>query len=165
MIKTFIIAAITADGFIAQSKEQVSTSWSSPEDKKRFMEITKRAGVVVMGATTYETFNRPLKDRLNIIYSRSKKFEGTESTDDEPKDLIEKLETRGFKEVAICGGSSIYTKFIKSGTVDTIYLTIEPVIFGEGIKLFNENIPTKLELVSESTTPTGTIFLEYKVLK
>ncbi len=163
MIKCFIIAAQTLDGFIARDKNQVSTAWSSPEDKKVFSDITKRAGVVVMGSTTYETINRPLKDRLNIVYSKSKIFEGVEMTNDEPKVLLEKLEQKGFKEVAICGGSSIYTKFLKAGVVDTIYLTIEPVFFGTGISLFNENLDVKVELISEEKTPSGTIFLEYKV--
>ncbi len=162
-MKCFIIAAQTLDGFIARDKDQISTAWSSAEDKKIFTDITKRARVVVMGATTYETINRPLKDRLNIVYSNSKIFEGVEMTNDEPKVLLEKLEKRGFKEVAICGGSSIYTKFLKAGVVDTIYLTIEPVFFGTGISLFNENLDVKAELVSEEKTSNGTLILEYKI--
>src|ERR1035437_220047 len=140
MIKCFIVAALTADGFLAKDKNQVSTSWNSAEDKKHFVELTKRAGVVVLGSTTFETFGRPLKDRLNIVYSRSKKYEGVEMTEDEPEVLLQKLEERGFSEVAICGGSSIYTKFFKAGVVDTLYITVEPVIFGKGITLFNDDI-------------------------
>ncbi len=165
MIKCFIVAALTADGFLAKDKDQVSTSWNSPEDKKHFVELTKRAGVVVMGSTTFETFNKPLKDRLNIVYSRSKNYEGVEMTNDEPEILLQKIEEKGFKEVAICGGSSIYTKFLKAGVIDTIYLTVEPILFGKGITLFNDDIECKLELISQTTTPQGTIFKEYKVLK
>lgn len=162
-MKVFIIAAQTLDGFIAREKNQVSTDWSSAEDKKRFRDITKKAGVVVFGSTTFETFGKPLKDRLNIVYSRSKKFEGVEMTDDEPETLISKLAERGFSEVAICGGSGIYTKFLKAGVVDTIYLTIEPIVFGTGISLFNESLDVPLELVSLEKTENGTMFLEYKV--
>jgi len=165
MIKCFIIAALTTDGFLAKDKNQVSTSWNSPEDKKHFVELTKRAGVVVLGSTTFETFGKPLKDRLNIVYSRSKKFDGVEMTDDEPEILLKKLEERGFTEVAICGGSSIYTKFMKAGVVDTIYLTVEPILFGKGISLFNEDLEYKLELISEEKTQSGTSFLEYRVIK
>ncbi len=166
MIKCFIVAALTADGFLAKDKNQVSTSWNSIDDKKHFVELTKRSGVIVLGSTTFETFgSKPLKDRLNIVYSRSKNYEGAEMTDDEPDILLKKLEERGFSEVAICGGSSIYTKFLKAGVVDTIYLTVEPILFGKGITLFNDDVEYKLELVSESHTPQGTIFKEYKVLK
>jgi dihydrofolate reductase len=163
MIKTFIIAAQTLDGFIARDKNQLSMDWNSPEDKKRFVTLTKRAGVVVMGSTTYKTFNKPLKDRLNIIYSRSGNFEGCETTSDEPSVLLKKLEERGFTEVAICGGSEIYSMFINAGLVDTIYLTVEPVYFGEGIKLFSKKIDKKLSLINLEKTEGGTLFLEYKV--
>ena len=140
MIKCFIVAALTTDGFLAKDKNQVSTSWNSSEDKKHFVDLTKKAGVVVLGSTTFETFgSKPLKDRVNIVYSQSKKYYGVEMTSDEPEILLKKLEERGFSEVAICGGSSIYTKFLKAGVVDTIYLTVEPILFGKGITLFNED--------------------------
>lgn len=163
MIKAFIIAAQTLDGFIARDKNQLSMNWNSLEDKKRFVSLTKRAGAVVMGSTTYKTFNKPLKDRLNIIYSRSGNFEGCETTRDEPVVLLKKLEERGFNEVAICGGSEIYTMFLQSELIETIYLTIEPVVFGEGIKLFNKKIDKKLTLANFERTESGTIFLEYRV--
>lgn len=162
-MKVFIIAAQTADGFIAKSTDQVSTNWTSIDDKKFFAEKTKQAGVVVMGSSTYKTFNKPLKDRINIVYSRGESFDGTEPTSLSPKELLDSLEKRGFSEVAICGGSSIYTMFAKAGVIDSIYLTIEPVVFGNGISLFNENLDLKLSLVSERKTENGTIFLEYKV--
>src|SRR6185436_19967096 len=108
-MKTFIIAAVTADGYIAKDSQHSPFNWTGKADKKRFIELTKKAGVVVMGSTTYKTIGQPLKDRLNIIYSRSQTFPGTESTQDQPKDLIKKLEDRGCKEVAICGRSHIYS--------------------------------------------------------
>jgi dihydrofolate reductase len=163
MIKVFIIAAITADGFIAKDTHHPAM-WTSKADKKRFIELTKRAGVVVMGSTTYKTIGRPLKERVNIVYSKNQTFEGVEMTQDEPIELLRKLEERGFKEVAICGGSHIYTKFMKANVVDTIYLTVEPIIFGKGISLFNEDILHHLKLKSAQTSESdGSLLLEYSV--
>lgn len=165
-MKVFIIVAETADGFIARDDSQISTAWTSKEDKQRFVELTKRAGVVVMGKSTFKTLPHPLKDRLNIVYTKTETFEGAESTSLEPGELVKNLEERGFKEVAICGGSQIYTMFLNAGIVDTIYLTIEPVVFGSGVSIFGESTPDiRLELVNESKTETGTMMLEYKVLK
>src|SRR5689334_19489130 len=106
-MKTFIIAAVSADGYIAKDAHHSPMFWTSKADKKRFVELTKQAGVVVMGSSTYITLSKPLKERVNIVYSKSKTFEGVEMTQDSPKDLLNKLEARGFKEVAICGGSNI----------------------------------------------------------
>jgi dihydrofolate reductase len=161
----FIIAAISADGFIAQSEKLVSLQWTSKEDKKRFIELTKHAGVVVMGSTTFLTLPKPLKDRINIVYSRdiNKKIEGAEVTQDAPIELLKKLEARGFGEVAICGGSHIYSLFIKAKAVNKLYLTVEPILFGNGIRLFNEENVAKLKLLNMEKTETGTLLLEYEV--
>lgn len=162
-MKVFIIAAQTLDGFIAKETNHPAF-WTSKEDKHRFVELTKRAGVCVMGSTTFKTLPRPLKERVNIVYSRSHEFEGAETTNKNPIDLIKDLEERGFNEVAICGGSHIYNMFLKAGVVDTIYLTIEPLIFGTGISIFNEPMDIHLELKSHEKTEAGTLLLEYKVL-
>jgi dihydrofolate reductase len=162
MIKTFIIAAMTADGFIAKD-ENHPAYWTSKEDKAKFVEITKRAGVVVMGSTTYESIKRPLAERLNIVYTRSKIFEGAETTQDAPKDLLKKLEARGYTEVAICGGSHIYTLFLKAHCVDKIYLTVEPKLFGVGINIFNEAVQFDLKLISSEAAESGSLLLEYDV--
>ncbi len=164
MIKVFIIAAMSADGFIAKDSQHSPMYWSSKVDKKRFVELTKRAGVVVMGSSTYKTIGQPLKERVNIVYSKNQTFEGVQMTQDSPIELIQKLEEKGHKEVAICGGTHIYTMFMKSGLVDTLYLTIEPVFFGKGMNLFNEDLHYSLKLISSQTSEaTGTLLLEYKV--
>lgn len=163
MITCFIIAAQTADGFIAKDATHAAF-WTSKEDKVRFIELTKKAGVVVMGSQTFKTLPRPLKERRNIVYSRSGEFEGAETTSETPADLIKRLENEGVKEVAICGGSQIYTMFAKAGVVEKIYLTIEPLVFGTGVSIFNEELNLHLELLSHVKTEAGTLLLEYKVL-
>lgn len=179
----FIVVATTADGFIARDKDHVAT-WTSKEDKKRFVKLTKEAGVMVMGSNTFKTLPGPLKGRLSVVYtSNTEKLAsspaidtlvndiGTEDpgrlvyTNLEPSELIQKLNARGFKKIAICGGSSIYNGFMESGFVGRMYLTIEPLLFGSGMSVFNSTIESELELENFSKTETGTIFLDYIVKK
>jgi len=163
----FIIAVITLDGFIARSKDQVSTSWTSGADLEFFKTRTKQAGVIVMGKSTYQTIGKPLKDRLNIIYTshpanETKDIPNLRFTNLSPKKLLKSLEKEGFKEVAICGGSSIYTMFMETGLVNRLYITIEPVLFGEGVKLFNKHLESKLKLIKKQMIgDNGTLLLEY----
>lgn len=174
-MELFIIAAQTADGFIAKDKNHVAT-WTSKEDKKRFIELTKDAGVVIMGSTTFKTLPKPLKDRLNIVYSKTltnadfgpfeddRKFEITQK---KPFELIEELSNQGYTKAAICGGSEIYSLFLESGLVSKLYLTIEPIVFGQGISLFKNQLEndTKLKLDKKDVSESGTIFLDYSILK
>ncbi|MDO8470682.1 MAG: dihydrofolate reductase family protein [bacterium] len=163
-MNVFLIAAQTADGFIARSSSHLATDWTSKEDKQFFAERTKKARVVVMGSTTYETFMRPLKDRLNIVYSRGKTYEGVETTQKPPTELIRELQDRGYEEVAICGGATIYTLFMEANCIQTLYLTREPILFGQGITLFTKPIDQKLSLVSsQKLNEEGTVLFEYNV--
>jgi len=165
-MNTFIIAALSADGFIAKNVDQSSISWRSKFDRDFFIAKTREAGVVVMGYNTVKTMRRPMPDRLNIVYSRSDKgLEGFEVTQKPPQELLKDLEARGFSNVAICGGGQIYTMFMKAGVVDKIYLTIEPVLFGSGIRLFADDLDIKLDLISVEKLGESTISLEYDVKK
>jgi len=175
----FLIAAISLDGFIAQHLDQPSTNWTSQEDKDHFHATTKQVGTIVMGKTTFSTIGFPLPKRLNIIYSNDSKQKLAEEyqltaqqtshdvlrvTRQEPAKLIKQLASEGVKQVAVCGGSSIYTQFMQSGLVDKVLLTIEPVIFGNGIKLFNHSIEQRLKLIrSKKLNQQGSLLVEYTV--
>lgn len=162
-MKTFIISAISTDGFIARDPNVPSTTWTSLSDKKHFSETTKRAGVIVMGAKTFATIGKALPGRRTIVYSNNPiNAPGVETTAIPPAELIAKLEREGVKELAVCGGAAIYSMFMEAGVVDLIYLTIEPIIFGSGIPLFKKPLNAKLELVSFDKKEQS-IFLEYKI--
>ena len=54
--------------------------------------------------------------------------------------------------------------FMEKGLVDTLYLSVEPVIFGKGLTLFNKELDIKLELEKELKLGEKTILLEYTVI-
>jgi dihydrofolate reductase len=168
-MRVFIIASLTADGFIGLNTDHLSTTWTSKEDTQLFVKISKAAGVVVMGSRTFATINRPLPGRRLIVYipkSEKLNVEGIETTREEPAVLIKRLKKEGAKAVAVSGGASIYALFMASGVVDELYLTIEPVLFGHGISLFNEDLPlTNLKLLECQALNQNTILLHYTVIK
>lgn len=164
-METFLIAATTADGFIAREAAHVPFDWTSKEDKVHFAKKTKKARVVVMGKTTFSTIPKALPDRLNVVYSDIA-YEDAETTTASPSDLIKQLRERGFNDIAICGGSSIYTQFMEAGVIDTLYITVEPILFGQGISLFNKPLDVQLELQSiETLNEKGTLLKTYNVKK
>ena len=162
-MKTFIIAAVTADGFIARNDHQ-HIDWTSPEDKKFFVDMTKESGVMIMGGNTYRTFKEPLPGRRHIVYTRGEvEGEAFEKTTEKPKDLVRRLNQEGYKDVAVIGGSSIYSMFLNAGALTDIYLTIEPLLFGQGVKLFDSRLDVRLELESVKHLNDNTILMHYKV--
>lgn len=179
MIKTYLISALSIDGFIAKDLASPSTAWTSKEDKKMFQKITKDLRVVVMGGKTYRTFNQPLKGRINIIYTRDQEklksfdiekinIEDKTSlyyTDLKPKDLVNFFDKKGFQNIAICGGQNIYSWFAREGLVDYLYLTVENIVFGQGLKLFNCDLNLKTKLINKENLNDSTLLLKYEVLK
>jgi dihydrofolate reductase len=168
-MKVFIIAALTADGYIGLDESHRATSWTTKADKIFFVKRTKEAGTVVMGRKTFDTFGKPLKDRRLIILTsipESITVEGVEGSNESAADLVARLEREGVKELAVCGGASVYTQFLEAGLVDEIYLTIMPKIFGTGVPLFGTAQDADLELIqSERLEDGNSVLVHYRVIK
>ena len=56
-MKVVLLMATTVDGIIAKDVDEF-IDWTGKEDKKYFVKITKEAGVVIMGSTTYKTIGK-----------------------------------------------------------------------------------------------------------
>lgn len=161
-MRVFIIAAITADGFIARNSNEFP-DWTSKEDKKSFVQLTRDAALI-FGGNTFRAIGRPLPNRKNIVYTRGElAVDGVETTQEPPKALITRLQEEGHKEIAICGGSTIYSMFLDAGVVDEMYLTIEPLIFGSGTPLLSTVTDTKLELLEQTMLNSNTVLLHYNI--
>ena len=168
-MKKIIIMAQTLDGVIAQTPDQ-KANWTSKEDKAFFVQETKKAGAIIFGRNTFATFDdKPLPNRLNMVMTLdendfAKSIEGlVEYVIDEPENVLDTIEKRGFETVFIGGGSAINGLFLDRGLVDEIWITIEPMIFGTGLRLFNDkmrNVKLKLLEVEQSNQ---IVIIKYEV--
>lgn len=166
-MRTFLIAAITADGFIGRDSAHLA-DWSSKEDKKVFVRLTKEAGTVVFGARTFETFNTAFPGRRMIVLtSQPEKYdvEGVEFVNESPADLVKRLSAEGVTDLAIGGGARVWYDFMQAGLLDELYITVEPVLFGQGVSLFGGQLDTRLELLETTPLNDDVILLHYKVVR
>ena len=166
-MKTFLIAAVTADGFIGKTADHFA-DWTSPEDKRLFVRLTKQAGVMVMGARTFETIGRALPGRRLIVYTHHPErvtAPGVETTSEPPAELVKRLESEGAAGLAVCGGAGVYTQFLQAGVVDELHLTFEPVLFGTGIKLLNEPYDVRLSLLSTEQLGEHAVYAHYQLTR
>jgi dihydrofolate reductase len=166
-MNVWLIAAISADGKIAQAAGQSSLDWTSKEDLRFFVEKTKEAGTVIMGRTTFDTIGKPLKGRRVIVMSRESRvsgLDGVEYSTLEPRDLLDELERQSTQTVAIAGGSSIYSQFLRDGLVTDVFLTIEPHLFGHGVPLASGFDRVNLRLVDVTRLGDQAVLLHFKLL-
>jgi len=144
-MKTIIIMAQSLDGIIAYDADHTA-NWTSKEDKQFFISETKKAGVIIFGRNTFQTFGgKPLPGRLNLVMTRDEGESKLEkpglleyAVNKKPSEILEMLKKRGFKKVFIGGGSMINSLFFDSGLVDELWITVEPKIFGTGLKIFTD---------------------------
>ncbi len=162
------LAAVTIDGKIARHANHFP-DWTSPEDKTFFQSMLDKSDVFVIGNNTYKTAEGPLSKRNCIIFTRS--VQDTERRGDNllfyngaGKTSIESL-LEPYRSVALLGGAQVYSYFLERNLIDDLYLTIEPIVFGNGLNLFQHEgeSTTRLQLASiRQLNPQGTVLLHYQ---
>nr|AIA18485.1 Dihydrofolate reductase [uncultured bacterium] len=166
-MKTILLAAMTANGFIARSTNELA-DWTSKEDKKFFVEETKKAGVMIMGRTTFATIGRALPGRLIVVLTGKPEevevTEGVETASGDLKTILEGLEKRGYSSVVIAGGANVYSQFLNAGLVDELALTVEAKLFTSGVPLA-QNLSHELSLTLLETRMLGekSVLLRHRV--
>lgn len=169
-MKLILYMAVTANGFVAT--EEGATDWVSQEDWERFRKISKETGVVIIGRTTYEAMIEektfPLPDCLNVVMTREAPTNGAMKnvvfTDKSPEEVLEDLAKEGFDSALLAGGGELNGSFMADGLVDEVYLTLEPVVFGEGVKLFGSGFfRRELDLLGVEKVSDSEVQLHYRV--
>ena len=142
-----LIAAVTADGFIARHSHE-TIDWS--QDLHLFKEQTM-GYPVIMGSNTYECMQNELIGRNIIIVHRK----------DNPKTVLGRLNS---EKSFIAGGGRTNTLFAPYLT--HLYLTPHPHVFGKGVPLFYEmEEELQLKLVYKHRVNNKMNQLQYKVVR
>ncbi len=163
-MKFFFIMVASANGKISRSEES-PIDWNSKSDLKWFKEITMEIGTVVMGRKTFEMIGHPLSERINVVMSNSilsQKDDDLLIVGGGPKAVVKMLENINVKNVAVIGGRSVFTSFMKEGLVDEMYVTYEP-IFIDGIDMFDLNEDVKLKNLEIKGLESGAFVVHYAV--
>ncbi|SMC84561.1 dihydrofolate reductase [Desulfocicer vacuolatum DSM 3385] len=165
-MKVILVMATTLDGKIGRHAAD-PVDWTGSADKKYFVQVTRRAGVMIMGNNTFNTIGRPLPGRKNIVMTRTlegkKNKENLIFTNCSPEKILQELETQGRREVALIGGAQINSLFARQGLIHEVHLTIAPRLFGQGLSLFNESCDLNLKLISMDSLGRHTLLLKYDV--
>lgn len=99
--------------------------WNIPEDSQYFRDQTKsHGGQVLVGMTTFKTFEHPLSDRTNFVVThQTEPIDGVIFVHDLPKFFAE---VKG--DIWVAGGASIFAQTL--GVADELYITRIEADFG-----------------------------------
>ena len=183
MAKVIVGMTTSLDGFVNDRNGSVERLYPDLEGLRK-TEFLKEAiaytGAVVMGRRAYDMANgdftgyefqvpifvvthRPPKEApkgQNASLSITFVTEGTEAAVQRAK------KAAGTRDVTVVGGASTAQQIIRAGLADEVEVGIIPVLFGEGLRFF-ENLddrPPQLETVKVMKSP-GRIDIRYRVVK
>lgn len=154
--------AISADGFIATPKDE--TPWSDAS-WEAFRAFVKTCDVVLLGRHTYEIM-RDQDEFINgpeyIVVTSYALF----NTGRYQKINIKtKADLPKAVKIGVIGGGELNGRLAKIGVLDEIILDVEPIILGNGIRLFGDHdVKLKLELSSSEKLKSGALHNRYHVI-
>ncbi|BBO80348.1 dihydrofolate reductase family protein [Desulfosarcina ovata] len=163
-----LMVAITVDGKIAKAKDHYP-DWTGKADKRLYVEITKKAGVMIMGSTTFDIIGRVLPGRKTVVMTRNTNRRSDREdlvfTQDPPEQILGDLASQGYEEAVVVGGAKINQLFAEKGLIDELILTVSPYAFGSGLSIFSDAVNLKLALKKFWQLDDNTLCLRYRVLR
>jgi len=171
--KIILYIASSLDGFIAKPNDDLSflaRVQKSGEDYG-YNEFMSTVDTVIMGRKTYEWVMKQVNEFPHseidtyIITRTPRESRGKiKFYTGDIKELILTLKQQSGKDIFIDGGAEIVNQLLKERLIDQFYISIIPVLLGDGIRLFRHGPPEQdLKLISSKEFETGLVQIHYEL--
>lgn len=174
MRKVVLYIAMSLDGYIADKNGKVD--WLQGEDFNTgeydsYAEFIKEVDTVLMGWNTYKQIVTELspddwvyKNLTSYVFTHRtlKDQPGIHFTDENPGQVVQRLLTENGKNIWICGGSNLFRQLLKKELIDQFYISVIPVLLGDGKRLFKKTDHVTKLTFKESKAFSGIVELIYE---
>ena len=185
MRKIILVVHTSLDGFVAYRNGELMGFDRGEENLQFVCKLTKTADTALFGRISYKLLNDywpSAKDNLQaskgeiafsnwyntaqkIVVSKSMKGAQLNNTTIISHDVLTELQhikEKSGKDILIFGSPSIAQMLLSTGLINSYWVFINPVIFGEGIALFKiQKDKIKLKLVAKKQFGNGELGLNY----
>jgi len=169
--KVILYIAMSLDGYIA-SPDNGLEFLSMVEEKDQdysYKDFVNTVDTVIVGRKSYEKvlsmgMEYPLSNKDLYIITRTPRpaVGSTKFYTGNLKELVLNLKSQKGKSIYVDGGAEIANEMMMDNLIDEFYISIIPILLGNGISLFNNSRPQlPLKLVSTKSYNKGLVQLHY----
>ncbi len=186
MRKLKLQVQMSIDGFVCGPNGELDwMTWNWDDELKKFVtELSDPVDTILLGKNMTDGFVEHWKkvkddkenpehwagvkftDTPKVVFSRSLKESKWENTSLASGDLakeVNKLKTQKGNYMMVYGGASFISSLIDAELIDDYYLFINPVLIGQGLRIFSETAKqVRLELVDSTKYECGITVLHYQ---
>jgi dihydrofolate reductase len=179
LVRTVYFCAATLDGYIADRDDgiewltgfQPNYEGSGESTGESIQSAIEGSGALVMGSSTYEFIlghDWPYGDRPTWVLT-SRELPGIDGADirfhDGPVADIhpEMLEAAGDRDLWVVGGGPVASDLADAGLLDELWVTIVPIVLGDGKPLFSRPVRSAMRLLGTRTFDNGMIELRFSL--
>jgi dihydrofolate reductase len=162
--------AVSLDGYIAGPKGE--SDWIQMDPEIDFSAIWSQFDTLLMGRRTFEAAILRLglaafAGKATFVFSKQlnqKDHPGVTVVSELTRPWLQALKSQDGKDIWLMGGGKLFRKLLDLGEVDSLNITIVPVMLGEGTPLMSPPYaPTKLALLTHRVYKSGSISMTYKL--
>ncbi len=173
MAKIVYYVASSLDGFISGINDDISYFIQSGKGVDKYRSDLMKFSTIIMGRRTYEfgyqyglqPGQAAYPHMQHHIFSNSLKFENqSEQVLVEPMsiDRVKEIQASAETDIYLCGGGMFAGWLLDHGLIDQLKLKLNPIILGNGVKLFGDSeAKAKLELTESEEFEDGLKILTY----
>jgi dihydrofolate reductase len=183
-----LIAQISLDGYVAGPKGEFNNFIGDEENLAFVCSLTENADAALLGRKSFQLLDtdwptaavKPGATKHEIQYSNwyntIEKYVLSETLEPDSsnatiinKDIattIAQLKQKAGKDILMFGSPTALHHLLELDLVDSFWIILHPVLFGEGIPLFRDRKHvTKLNLQTTKQLQSGTLVLNYELKK
>jgi len=170
--KVILYIAMSLDGYIAKPDGDLGFLSIVEQDGEDYgyADFVKTVDTVIVGRKTYDKvhsmgYEFPYSDKDAYVITRSSRpaVGSVKFYSGSLKDLVASVKSTAGKHIFVDGGAEIVNELLKDILIDEFYISIIPVLLGEGISLFKSGRPEiGLKLISSKSFDKGLVQLHYR---
>ena len=176
MRKVVVYELLSLDG-VAESPDGFFRDWDEVMDANLGSVIASQ-DAVVLGRRSYDewagywpgsdvepfaTFINGVAKYVATSTPLDKEWAGSSVVDGDLVDFVRDLRNRPGADIGVHASISVAQALLAGGVVDELRVVVAPAIAGGGRRLLDGVPATRLEPVRSTTSPTGSLLVDYRV--